>query len=300
MVQESVEQVRARVDAEFAARHGSSSSTVKRRKRKKRMRRRLPRTSSRPSSCTKLWRFRSCSLSTSSSSSSVVAHRLILMVGCLTFGGRCSCCARSSSFSAMACAWPDCWLRCTPRCVPFVADNSGSTRLVLLVTKHLTLYSLFPPSGPRCSTPWPVWTRRTVRRCIPVVALRLTPLVLSIVIPQLPSIDKVIDVPVGRFSSSTGAVCEKTAEISQLHLSYSCLDKVVHTPVVCHDRCLVVQSAPNCDVSAVAVLCHGEWGFFRALYTDTRPKGHVHRDTDPMIRCTVRSYRQRHVRYTGV
>ena len=34
MVQESVEQVRARVDAEFAARHGSSSSTVKRTKRK--------------------------------------------------------------------------------------------------------------------------------------------------------------------------------------------------------------------------------------------------------------------------
>ena len=48
---------------------------------------------------------------------------------------------------------------------------------------------------------------------------------------------------------------------SQLHLSYSCLDKVVHTPVVCNDRCLVVQSTANCDVSAVAVLCHGEWDF---------------------------------------
>ena len=72
-------------------------------------------------------------------------------------------------------------------------------------------------------------------------------------IHQLQSIDKVVDVPVGRFSRSTGAVCEKTAELSQLHLSYSCLDKVVHTPVVCNDSCLVVQSAANCVVSAVAV-----------------------------------------------
>ena len=31
--------------------------------------------------------------------------------------------------------------------------------------------------------------------------------------------------------------------------SFSCLDKVVHTPVVCNDRCLVVQRAENCDVS---------------------------------------------------
>ena len=42
MVRESVEQVRARVDAEFAARHASSSSSVvKRRKRKKKRKRRL-------------------------------------------------------------------------------------------------------------------------------------------------------------------------------------------------------------------------------------------------------------------
>ena len=39
---------------------------------------------------------------------------------------------------------------------------------------------------------------------------------LSIVIHQLQSIDKVVDVPVGRFCSSTGAVCEKTVR------SYSC------------------------------------------------------------------------------
>ena len=51
---------------------------------------------------------------------------------------------------------------CSLACRPFVADNSCSTRL-LLVTKHLALYSLFPSSGPRCATSWPVWTRRTVR-----------------------------------------------------------------------------------------------------------------------------------------
>ena len=38
-------------------------------------------------------------------------------------------------------------------------------------------------------------------------------------------------------ADSSGAVCEKTAEISQLHSSYSCLDKVVHTPAVCNDSC---------------------------------------------------------------
>ena len=47
LVQESVEQVRARVDAENAARHAASSSTGKRRKRKKRKKKKLPRGSSR-------------------------------------------------------------------------------------------------------------------------------------------------------------------------------------------------------------------------------------------------------------
>ena len=69
---------------------------------------------------------------------------------------------------------------CSLACRPFVADNSGSTRLVLLVTKHLALYSLFPSSGPRCATSWPVWTRRTVRRCIPVVVQRPIPMVFSV------------------------------------------------------------------------------------------------------------------------
>ena len=31
--------------------------------------------------------------------------------------------------------------------------------------------------------------------------------------------------------------------------SYSCLDKVVHMPEVCNDRCPVVRRAENCDVS---------------------------------------------------
>ena len=42
---------------------------------------------------------------------------------------------------------------CSLACRPFVADNSGD--------KQLALYSLFPSSGPRCATSWPVWTRRT-------------------------------------------------------------------------------------------------------------------------------------------
>ena len=49
-VGQSLERLRAKVDAEHAALHGSSSSSAgKRRKRKKRRNKRLPRTSSRPS-----------------------------------------------------------------------------------------------------------------------------------------------------------------------------------------------------------------------------------------------------------
>ena len=36
---------------------------------------------------------------------------------------------------------------------------------------------------------------------------------------------------------------------------------------------------------------------FGALYTGTGPGGHVHRDMATIIRCIVRSYRQRHVEY---
>ena len=38
-------------------------------------------------------------------------------------------------------------------------------------------------------------------------------------------------------SRFSGAGREKMVEIPQLHSSHSCLDKVVHTPVVCNDRC---------------------------------------------------------------
>ena len=81
----------------------SASSQARRRKRKKRRKRRLPRTSSRLSRCRKLWRFRSCSSSTLSSTSPFVLQRQILMVQTLqqtteypqllyVSGGRCPCC----------------------------------------------------------------------------------------------------------------------------------------------------------------------------------------------------------------
>ena len=41
-------------------------------------------------------------------------------------------------------------------------------------------------------------------------------------------------------SRFSGAGREKLVEIPQLHSSHSCLDKVVHTPVVCTDRCPMV------------------------------------------------------------
>ena len=81
----------------------SASSQARRRKRKKRRKRRLPRTSSRLSRCRKLWRFRSCSSSTLSSTSPSVPRRQILMVQTLqqtteypqllyVSSGRCPCC----------------------------------------------------------------------------------------------------------------------------------------------------------------------------------------------------------------
>ena len=55
---------------------------------------------------------------------------------------------------------------------------------------------------------------------IPVVTQRLFPMVQvtlqTIVIPQLQSTDKVVDVPVCRSAVLSGAVCEKTVEIPQL------------------------------------------------------------------------------------
>ena len=51
------------------------------------------------------------------------------------------------------------------------------------------------------------------------------------------SIDQAFDVIVAGSAVSSGAVCEKTVEIPQLHSSYSCLDKVVDMPVVSNDKC---------------------------------------------------------------
>ena len=62
------------------------------------------------------------------------------------------------------------------------------------------------------------------------------------------------DVPVEWPCRSSVAALEGTAAIPPLQLVVLCLDKVIHTPVVCNDVCLVVQSAVNCDGCAVAVL----------------------------------------------
>ena len=39
--------------------------------------------------------------------------------------------ARSSSFAAMACAWPVWWLRCTPRCVPLLVGLLSPTTVAV-------------------------------------------------------------------------------------------------------------------------------------------------------------------------
>ena len=54
-------------------------------------------------------------------------------------------------------------------------------------------------------------------------------------------------------SRFSGAGREKLVEIPQLHSSHSCLDKVVHTPVVCNDRRPDGSDVENCAGSAVAV-----------------------------------------------
>ena len=64
---------------------------------------------------------------------------------------------------------------------------------------------------------------------------------------QIPYTDKVVDV-------SRVQPWRRQPSSHSCSLSYSCLDKVLHTPVVCNDICLVVQSAVNCDGCAVPVL----------------------------------------------
>ena len=129
-------------DAAWRQRSGLPPRQEKRRKRKKRKKRRLPRTSSRPSWCRKLWRFRSCSFLTLSSSSPVVPQRQILMVQTVqqttefpqllyVSGRRCPCCAGRAChavLTALVCTW-----------------------LVFLVTLHLALCS--------CVFVWPKMLR---------------------------------------------------------------------------------------------------------------------------------------------
>ena len=129
-------------DAAWRQWSGLPPRQEKRRKRKKRKKRRLPRSSSRPSRCRKLWRFRSCSFSTLSSSSPVVPQRQILMVQTIqqttefpqllyVSGGRCPCCAGRACHAvstALVCTW-----------------------LVFLVTLHLALCS--------CVFVWPKMLR---------------------------------------------------------------------------------------------------------------------------------------------
>ena len=90
---------------------------------------------------------------------------------------------------------------------------------------------------------------------IPVVAQRLFPLVqcsrplrFTSCIPLIRCSTSLLR----RSSYSRVPGRQKLVEIPQLH-SYSCLDQVVHTPVVCNDRCPVVQTLYNCACPAVAV-----------------------------------------------
>ena len=69
---------------------------------------------------------------------------------------------------------------------------------------------------------------------------------------QLQSIDQVLDVPVAQVQVFSGAGREKLVEIPQLQPLI--LDTVVHLPVVCNDRCRMVQTPENCEGPAVAVL----------------------------------------------
>ena len=74
-------------------------------------------------------------------------------------------------------------------------------------------------------------------------------------IHQLHSINQVFDVPVAQDQLFTGAGREKLVEIPQLHSSHSCLDKVVHTPVVCNGRCPDGSDAVcRCYAGAVPVV----------------------------------------------
>ena len=156
-----------------------SSSQARRRKRKKRRKRRLPRTSSRLSRCRKLWRFRSCSSSTLSSSSPFVPQRQILMVQTLqqtteypqllyVSGGRCPCCAGPACHAVstvLICTWLVFLVTlhlalcsCVFVWPKMLCITAGTHHAVagLLATMLLALCSCSLSSGPRSSASWPV------------------------------------------------------------------------------------------------------------------------------------------------
>ena len=112
---------------------------------------------------------------------------------------------------------------------------------------------------------------------IPVVTQRLFPTVQFIlqttVIPQLQSIDKVVDVPVCRFSSFSDAVCEKTVEIPQLQ----------HVEARTLGGALCTGTRPGLTPAIGA----GK-GWRGRRESDSQ----VTRELDA---CVVRSYRQKHV-----
>ena len=137
MVQESVEQVRARVDAENAARHAASSSTGKRRKRKKRRKKRLPRTP-RP----RQGRRRPCDHQQQVPAVHVVRDS----------GGAPASVHRQSGHSCYACrdVYPQCEL-CSSSCAVPLPDivDVGFGSSPYLDTKH-TIYELCLPSERGC------------------------------------------------------------------------------------------------------------------------------------------------------
>ena len=138
LVQESVEQVRARVDPENAARHAASSSTGKRRKRKKRKKKKLPRGSSRSLARRRQRQWYVCKAGFPGD----VILRAVLP----------SVVVRPEMLGIMA--------SMNQKDNTTLVDYLGL--LVLLVTMHLALCFLLVSPSPGCSASWPVWTRRII------------------------------------------------------------------------------------------------------------------------------------------
>ena len=118
---------------------------------------------------------------------------------------------------------------------------------------------------------------------------------LTMDIPQL--LNTVADVPVVLSCSSRVQTWRR--QLSSHSCSPLNSGLVVACPLCATDRCRVVRSAENCVCPAVAALWLGE-SFFKGPVHKYTAGGRVHRDTAPIIRCTVRSYRQRFVRSTRV